>query len=250
MTGTVTPATPTFNRGTGTSGSRLVGIVALLALAWTAVFGLFISPADDVQGEAVRFLYLHVPAVMCAYLGFALCALGSVMVLRRRSMGWDRFAGASAELGVLFMAITLVTGSLWGNKTWGVYWTWDARLTTSALLFFMFLGYLAVRRLDASPEAGARRSAIVGIISAANIPIVNRSVSWWRSLHQGSTFARTNVDMDGLMLFTTFVGVGAFVVLFAWLLIHRLRALELTDLVARRGLDQAIAERVAESVRA
>ncbi|MGE0305206.1 MAG: cytochrome c biogenesis protein CcsA [Acidimicrobiia bacterium] len=233
-------------QATGTRGTRILGITALVALAWVVVFGLFLSPEDEVQGEAVRFLYLHVPSVMCAYLGFGLCALGSIMFLRRRTLGWDRVAGASAELGVVFMAITLVTGSLWGKKTWGIYWTWDARLTTSALLFLMFLGYLAIRGLEASPEAGAKRSAIVGIIAAANIPIVNRSVSWWRSLHQGSTFARTNVEMDGLMLFTTFLGTAAFVLVFAWMLIHRLRTMELMLLADQNQLDAAIALRSAE----
>jgi heme exporter protein C len=235
---------------TGTRFTRALGLVTLFALAWQIVLGLFISPKDEVQGDAVRLLYLHVPAVMCAYLGFTICALASVMYLRKRTAGWDRVAGAAGELGVVFMALNIVSGALWGKKTWGVYWTWDARLTTSALLFFMFLGYLAVRRLEANPAAGAKRAAIVGIISAANIPVVNRSVTWWRSLHQGSTFAKVNVDMDGLMLFTTFVGAVAFLLLFAWLMIHRLRVMELMMIAEQRGLDVAIAERVAEGVSA
>jgi heme exporter protein C len=243
--------------GTGTRGTRALGIAALIALGWLVAFGLVFSPNDYQQGTAVRFLYLHVPAVTCAYLGFTFCAFGSAMVLRRLSQarvpgataqwaGWDRFAGACAELGLLNMAINLFTGALWGKKTWGVYWTWDARLTTSALLFLLFLGYVAVRGLDASAEGRARRSAYVGLFAAANIPIVNQSVKWWRSLHQGSTLSRFDVQIDGLMLFSVFVGMIAFALVFVWMLLHRLRLLQLEDLAETTGLESALAERQRE----
>jgi hypothetical protein len=164
MSTTATAAAPrTRTASTSSAATRVIGIAALVGIAWQVVFGLFLSPDDAIQGTAVRFLYLHVPAVSCAYLGFTCCALSSVVYLRKRTLGWDRFAGASGEVGLLFMAITLLTGALWGKKTWGVYWAWDARLTTTALLFLLFLGYVAVRGLEAAPEIRARRSAIVGI---------------------------------------------------------------------------------------
>jgi heme exporter protein C len=243
-----TAAVPDHARGTGTRATRLLGIAALVALAWQTLFALVFSPDDFQQGTAVRFLYLHVPAVICAYLGFGLCALGGVQYLRNKTLGWDRFAGACGEMGLVFMAITILSGALWGKRTWGAYWAWDARLTTSALLFLLFLGYVAVRGLEAAPAVRARRAAYVGIFAAANIPIVNRSVTWWRSLHQGSTLSRPDVEIDGLMLFSLFVSIVAFLLLFVWLVIHRYRALVLEELADTRGLDAAIDERAREGV--
>jgi heme exporter protein C len=241
-------ATDVRARGTGTRVTRLVGIGAVVALGWQGVFALVLSPDDYQQGTAVRFLYLHVPAVICAYLGFALCALGGVQYLRRKTLAWDRFAGACGEIGLMFMAINILSGALWGKRTWGAYWAWDARLTTSALLFLLFLGYVAVRGLEAAPAVRARRAAYVGIFAAANIPIVNQSVKWWRSLHQGSTLSRTDVEIDGLMLFSLFVSIAAFGLLFVWLVMHRYRVLVLEELADTRGLDVAIDERAHEGV--
>jgi heme exporter protein C len=160
----------------------------------------------------------------------------------------DRVAGASAEIGVVFMAVTLVSGMLWGRITWGVYWQWDARLTTTALLFITYIGYLAVRGLDGSPEQRARRSAVVGVVAVAEIPLVHWSVRLWRSLHQEATVLDTDldVDIDGLMLFTLFVGVIAFTLWFVWFVLHRARVMALAALVEERSLDEALAERAAE----
>ena len=152
---------------TGTKATRVIGALALIGLAWLLLFGLVLSPADVNQGEAVRMLYLHVPTVWLAYLAFGVTALGSILYLlpKTRSLAWDRVAGASAEIGVLFTGLTLVAGAIWGRITWGVYWTWDARLTTTALLFVLFLGYLAIRRLPAPPAQRANRCAIAGLIA-------------------------------------------------------------------------------------
>ena len=141
-----------------------------------------------------------------AYLAFGVTALGSVMYLwkRTRSLTWDRVAGASAEIGVVFTAVGLVTGMIWGHPTWGVYWTWDARLTTTSLLFVLYLGYLALRRMPAEPHVRAKRAAILGIIAFIDVPIVHHSVEWWRTLHQDATVLRRDLDVqiDGIMLFT------------------------------------------------
>ena len=154
---TVRPAT------TSTRATRLLGTAALIGVAWLVAFGLGFSPADVNQRESVRILYVHVPSAWLAYLAFVVTAVASGIYLfgRRHSLGWDRLAGASAEIGVLFMGITLVTGMLWGRLTWGVFWEWDARLTTTAFLFVTYIGYLAVRRLGGSHEqrAPAQRRA-------------------------------------------------------------------------------------------
>ena len=170
---------------------------------------------------------------------------------KRHSLGWDRLAGASAEVGVLFMGITLVTGMLWGRLTWGVFWEWDARLTTTAFLFVTYVGYLAVRRLGGSHEQRARRSAVLALLAVLEIPLVHFSVRLWRSLHQEATVLRPDGDvkMDGLMLFTLFVGIVAFTLLYVWLVIHRQRTLAAEDALDDAGLDLALAARRAESGR-
>ena len=238
-------------RGTGTRATRLLGIGTIIALGWLIAFGLGFSPADRDQKESVRILYVHVPTIWLAYLAFIVTAVSSAMYLftKKKSLGWDRAAGASAEIGVTFVAVTLAVGSMWGRLTWGVFWQWDARLTTTALLFVTYIGYLAVRRLGGSHHQRAKRSAVLGLIAVVEIPLVHFSVRMWRSLHQEATVANLdgNTKMDGLMLFSLFVGVVAFTLLYAWLMLHRTRTMALEDLMEERGLDDALAARRAEA---
>ena len=235
--------------GTGTRGTRIIGIATIVAMGWLVAFGLGFSPEDRDQREAVRLLYVHVPTIWIAYLAFTVTAIGSGMYLFRKSLGWDRLAGASAEIGTVFVAVTLVVGALWGRLTWGVFWQWDARLTTTALLFVTYIGYLAVRRLDGTHEQRARRSAVIGLIAVLEIPLVHWSVRLWRSLHQEATVLGTDADvsMDGLMLFSLFVGVIAFSLLYVWLVMHRTRGMFMEDYLDDRGLDVALAARRAEA---
>ncbi|MBF29062.1 MAG: hypothetical protein CL447_04355 [Acidimicrobiaceae bacterium] len=240
----------TSRRGTATAATRVLGALTIVMIGWLGVFGLLLSPADRDQGDAVRIMYVHVPSVWLAYLAFIVTALASAVHLfgKSHSLQADRVAGASAEIGVVFMAVTLVTGMLWGRITWGVYWQWDARLTTTALLFISYIGYLAVRGLEGSRSQRARRSAIVGLLAVLEVPLVHWSVKLWRSLHQEATVLGTDLDvsLDGLMLFSLFVGVVAFTLLFLWLLLHRSRVLMMIDLSAETGLDAALAQRRAE----
>ena len=180
-------------------------------------------------------MYVHVPTVWVAYLAFVVTALCSACTCSASatSLGFDRVAGASAEIGVAFMALTLITGSLWGRITWGVFWQWDARLTTTAMLFVSYIGYLAVRSLGGSHHQRARRSAVIGLLAVLEIPLVHWSVHLWRSLHQEATVADLDgdVDMDGLMLFSLFVGLIAFTLMYLWLLLHRSRAMAMQDVL-------------------
>jgi heme exporter protein C len=248
MTAT-TAAVERSDRVTGTRFTRALGIATLIGVVWLTWFGLFVTPADVNQGESVRIMYAHVPGAWLAYLAFVMTAVSSAAYLwrRTRSLTWDRIAGASAEIGVLFMGISLVTGSLWGRLTWGTFWTWDARLTTTAFLFVTYVGYLAVRNLGGTHHQRARRSAVLALLAVLEIPLVHFSVELWNSLHQEASVAgNTDVTMDGLMLFTLFLGVIVFSMMYVWLVLHRQRSLAMQDLIDDTGLDAAIAARRSE----
>lgn len=238
------------DRVTGTAFTRGLGVVVLVGLALLVLLGLVVSPADVNQGESVRIMYPHVPGAWIAYLAFVVTAVSSAAYLwrRTRSLTWDRIAGASAEVGVLFMGISLVTGSLWGRLTWGTYWTWDARLTTTAFLFVTYVGYLAVRGLGGSHHQRARRSAVLALLAVLEIPLVHFSVEIWNTLHQEASVAGrgTDVEMDGLMLFTLFLGIVVFTLMYVWLVLHRQRALALADMLDDTSLDAALVARRAE----
>jgi len=167
--------------------TRALGWLAVVGVAAGLVAAFGYAPREAVQGNVQRIMYLHVPSVLTAYLAFALVLVGSVAYLVTRRVGWDRLAAAAAEIGVLFTGITIASGSIWGRPTWGVWWTWDARLTSTAVLFLVYVGYLLLRAMVEEPEARARYAAVVGIVGAANVPIVHFSVYWWRALHQPAT---------------------------------------------------------------
>jgi len=230
--------------------SAALGWASLVALAVLALFGLWGAPPDRVQGDAQRLMYIHVPAAWLAYLAFAVTALASALYLwpRTRAMVWDRLAGASAELGVLFTGLTLVLGSLWGRAVWGVWWAWDARLVTTAVLFFLYLGYLSLRRIAGTPEARGTRSAIAALVAFVDVPIVHFSVEWWRTLHQKATVFNPalNPHIHGVMALTLWLGVLAFTLLYVYLLDRRYRLAVLQEDLEERALAQAIAERLAE----
>lgn len=235
-------------------GTRILGTAAVASLALLAVMALVITPADVNQQDAVRFIYIHVPLATLMYVAFGITALGSILYLVRRTRArkWDLLAGASAEIGVIATGLVLVTGSIWGRTTWGVWWTWDARLTTTAILFVLFLGYLALRRVSGDPDARAKRNSIAALAACIDLPLVHKSVEWWRTLHQKSSLLDEETFMHphihGSMYWTVLLGIGAFVLVFAWLLINRYRMAVLADRVEDEGLERAIAERRAEAL--
>ncbi len=236
---------------TGTAFTRWLGAATVASLVVLAVFGLLVSPADAIQGESVRILYVHVGTVWVAYLAFVVTAVSSAAYLwkRTRSLTWDRIAGASAEIGVVFMALTLLAGALWGRLSWGTFWVWDARVTTTAFLFISYVGYLAVRGLGGSHQQRARRSAVVALLAVLEIPLVHFSVKLWRSVHQDASVAdrTSDVTLDNTMLFTLTLATVAFTLLFVWYVLHRQRVLTLEDAMDDSGLEYALAERRREA---
>jgi heme exporter protein C len=237
--------------GTGDRVTRVLGLGALISVGITAWLGLKVSPPDQVQGQLVRLIYVHPGAATACYVGFGLCAVASLAYLwpRTRSRRWDRLAVASAEVGVVFCVITLVSGSIWGRGAWGVWWTWDARLTLTALLLVLFVGYLALRRAIGNWESRARWSAVVAISCALLIPVDHEATTWWQTLHQDNTLLRPNPSIHGWQLVTMLVSFVAYAFLFAWLLVHRYRVEVLEDRFEEEGLSLALAERRAEGVR-
>jgi heme exporter protein C len=230
---------------------RLVGLGALVGLVVTVVLGLWVTPPDKTQGNLVRLVYLHPPVAWVAlYLAFGLAALSSLLYLwpRTRSMFWDRLAASAVEVGVVFNVLTLVTGSIWGRPTWGVWWTWDARLTSTAVLVVLFLGYLALRRVPAEPEVRARRCAVAALIAFVDVPLVHFSVVWWQTLHQGATVLNSDLSpkIHGSMAGTLLIGFISMTLLFVWMVAVRYDIEVLRDRVGDEELEVSLAERRAE----
>jgi heme exporter protein C len=234
---------------TGSRATQVLGAVTLVAVAVWVYLGLVGTPADEVQQESVRLLYVHVPVVTVAYLACFLTSFASAMWLWKKRQWWDLVASSAGEIAALFTAATLASGAIWGGTAWGTFWAWDARLTSTALLFMLLLGYLAVRRIPASAEVRGRVSAIVGLLLTPNIFVINRSVAWWRSLHQDPTVFDPTADpkIHDLMFFTMFFSMVVGLMVFSWLLIHRFRVAYLQDQVDDLGLELALDERRSEA---
>jgi heme exporter protein C len=219
---------------------------AAIVLSLATAFSLaMVSPADDVQGNLVRIMYVHVPAAWLAYLAFFVTFVGSVAYLLTRHLRWDRIAAASAEIGVYFTGLAIVLGMIWAKPTWGVWWTWDARLTLTAIMFFVYLGYLALRRTTDDPIARANRAAVLGVVGAIQIPLVHFSVVWWRTLHQPPSIIRPDgpAIQDSMMLVALIVGVLAFTVVYVSLIVKRIELIHLEDQrdAVERTADQPVA---------
>jgi heme exporter protein C len=232
---------------------RLLGPLTLLLLALTFWLGLWVTPPDAVQGDLVRLLYVHPPIAWVAlYVSFGTATIASCLYLwqRTRSMTMDRIAYCSMEISVVFIALTLITGSIWGRPTWGVWWAWDARLTSTAILGVFALAYLALRRANDDPAQRARRGAVFAILTAINVPIIHFSVLWWKTLHQGASVLTSTgqLNVHGSMLWTMLIGFVGFTLLFFWLLRERYRLEVKRDLLVASTVDEALAQRRREGV--
>ena len=188
-----------------------------IAVSWILVLagwylGLFVSPTDSFQGDVYRIIYVHVPAAFAAFFTAFVLFIASLTALFRSRNAQARYWGiASAEVGLALTCLTLVTGMIWGKPTWGVFWTWDARLTTTFLLAIMYAGYMLLYTSIGDLSTRAKASAILGILIFADVPVIYKSVQWWRTLHQPQTLIRpdgapSTMDptMRGILLFCIF----------------------------------------------
>lgn len=200
---------------------------ALTALVVAVGLALALNaPVDAFQGAFARIMHVHVPASWLAFLAFGVTALGAVMWRIRRTRRWDRLAASSAELGVLFTALSLLTGSIWGGAVWGTYWDWaDPRMATTALMFFVYLGYLALRRSAPDPDTAASRSSLLGIVAVIQVPLVYFSVNLFRGLHQGQSIRPDGVTMPTEMLVAMLVNLAALTLAYVLLLATRMQVM-------------------------
>lgn len=213
----------------------MIALAAATALALCAALALifFYVPLEAVQGIAQKIFYIHVPLAWSAFLAVALLLVGSVGFLWKRDPAHDRLARSSAEVATLLTSLVLITGSLWGKAVWGTWWTWDGRLTSTLVLWFLLVGYGLYRSLaEGPPSRTARVAAVIGVVAAADLPIIHLSVEWWRTLHPDPVVLRAGDfggGLPGSMLATLLVSCAAFTLLLATLLTARYRLAQIED---------------------
>jgi heme exporter protein C len=219
---------------------RILGPLALVFIVAGLYFALVKAPPDALQGDAQRIMYLHIPSILTAYLSFFIVFVGSALYLWKREPRDDILAHSAAEIGTLLTALTIVEGSIWGKPTWGVWWTWDARLTLTAILLLIFVGYLMLRVLIEDESRAAVAGAVVGIIGFLDIPLIHMSVYWWRTLHQPPSILRPDKapwdNVHPAMLTALAVNFVAFLLLYFYLLSLRVELGETREKIRRLKL--------------
>ena len=209
-----------MNNNTGRIAHLGLTIVWLLISLWMIFFH---APEEASMGEVQRIFYIHVPAAWTAFLGYFLLFLGSVAYLVNRSQTADDIAHAAGEVGFVFCSIVLVTGPLWAKPVWGIWWTWDARLTTTFLLWLLYISYLMLRSYVFNPGRSAILAAVVGIIGFVDVPVNYMAIRWWRTQHpQPVIGGGDGSGLDPAMRLTLYVSAGAFLCLFSYLVRERL----------------------------
>ena len=212
-------------------------LVTAIGLAW----GLFLAPADWQQGDAFRIIYVHVPAAWLASAGYGALALCSIASIIWRHPLADLAAAEIGPVGAAFAALCLISGSLWGKPMWGAWWVWDARLTSVLVLFFLYLGHIALIRAFDDPQRGYRAAAILALVGAVDLPIIKFSVNWWNTLHQPATITLTGAPTMALdMLWPLLVCAIGYTFVFAAIVTAQLRAAVMERRIS--GLLQARSE--------
>jgi heme exporter protein C len=201
---------------------RWITLLGLALLAGVYVRALAFTPVERLQGPAQKIYYLHVPAAIWAETAMVLVGLASIFYLFLKDRRLDRFAAASAEVGTVFAAIVLTTGPIWGKPIWGTWWTWDARLTSTLLLFFLYIGYQLLRGAVRDPALGARYAAVLGICGMFLVPFIHMSVYLFRTLHPQPIVLKPSApSLPGSMLATWLYSLGVFTLLYVGFVTQR-----------------------------
>ncbi|HYM18698.1 MAG TPA: heme ABC transporter permease [Micropepsaceae bacterium] len=209
-----------------------IAALAFLLLAVGIYWALFQTPPDYQQGQTVKIMFVHVPAAYMGLMIYGVMAGSSLVGLVFRHPLADVAAKSAAPLGAAFTALALLTGSLWGRPMWGTYWQWgDARLVSELILFFIYMGYIALWNAIDEPQRAAKAAAILSLVGAADLPIIHFSVEWWNTLHQGPSIGLTGSTIDPAFLWPLFVMMAGYTMLFAWLWLIRMQ----TEIFERRA---------------
>ena len=194
-----------------------------------------VAPTDSVLGHVQRVFYFHVPIAIMSFLAFFVVFIGSLMYLIKRTPKWDAVAHASAEVGVVFVTLALLTGIIWARPVWNTWWTWEPRLTTTMILWLIYVAYLMVRSYAPSQSKGAIYAAVVGIIGFIDVPIVYYSVVWWRSIHPSPVvgpFAQSDA-LDGTMALILLYSLITFIFFFAYMIVERMELRKIEEALGR-----------------
>jgi heme exporter protein C len=213
---------------------------ALTAVALYLIFFVAREAQDSMGGPLQRIFYFHVPSAWVAYLAFAITFVGSIAYLRTGARRWDLLAHSSAEIGIVFCSLVLITGPIWARPVWGTFWQWDARLTSTFVMWLTYVGYLLLRSLATDPTKAGRLAAVVGMVGFINVPIVHFSVQWWRTLHPSGPTPADPSTASGLgapELIAFFTALAAFTLLFAWFLTLRMRLGRTADRVEQLEIE-------------
>lgn len=201
---------------------RIFGILLILAIAGCGWMIFFWAPIEASMGIVQKIMYIHLPSVWIAFLSFFIAFIASIGYLWKRKESFDILASCTVEIGVVFCGVGLASGSIWGKPTWNTYWSWDARVTTTLILFLIFVGYILLRRFTTHGEQQARLSAVVAIVGFLDIPLIHMSVVWWRTLHQPPTILSAQKNLiDRPLAIMLLISLLTFSLLFAYLLSMR-----------------------------
>ena len=209
--------------------ARIVGVVALINIAIALYMALFYAPREVTMGDAQRIFYFHVPSAWVGFLAFFIVFLASLMFLWKRERKWDALALSAAEIGVVFTTLVLLTGPLWAKKAWGAFWVWDARLTTTLILWMIYIGYLMLRN-SSEGDRRQRFAAVLAIVGFLDVPIIYLSVELWRTMHPTLLITESG-GLAPQMTQTLMVALLSFTLLFVFLLVQRVRLEQARDQV-------------------
>lgn len=220
----------------GLAGGLLIVTGVLMLVNLYLIF--LVAPTDAVLGEVQRIFYFHVPIAIVSFVAFFVVFVASIGYLITRKGSWDAVANAAAEVGVVFVTLAVLTGAIWARPVWGVWWTWEPRLTTTLILWLIYVAYLMLRAYVPNRRQGAVYAAALGIVGFVDVPIVYYSVQWWRSIHPSAVVGplAESGALEPIMQFVLFFSLGVFLLLFLYLLLERT--------ALRRGEDRLAARRL------
>ncbi len=212
----------------------ILGVLSFIGMM-VSIWAIFLyAPTDAIEGDPQRIFYFHLPSAIIGMLAFGIVAVAGIVYLWKKDERWDWVARAAAELGAVFLTFALITGSIWGRATWGTWWTWDARLTTTLILWFIYVGYLMLRSYMGRTPASARSGAVLAIIGFIDVPIIYESVNWWRTLHPQAVLPIGSApQLPPEMLLTLVISFVTFTLLFSFLMVQ-LYQLEKMQTLAQR----------------